>query len=173
MRAIRTTYQGVQFDSKLESQWARFYDALDMPWQYEKAKVELAPDLRYIPDFWLPSLRLWHETKGTIVNDGAGLLMIRKCTLLAEKTRFPAILTFDTPINARCALFLPSGEMHTQSHLGMCPVCGALGMLIRNGSQRFVICPHPNKRGLTLLEERHRRRTIYNAAISCTRRTSC
>lgn len=164
MRAIRTTYQGVKFDSKLESTWARFFDALGIPWVYEKQKIELAPDLRYIPDFWLPTLRLWHETKGTIVNDAAGILMIRKCELLSKKTGYPVALTFDTPMNARCALFLPNGAMHTHAHFGMCPICGNLGVLIRDGSCRFVICPHPNKRGFTLEEQLFYRRAIYNAA---------
>lgn len=167
MRAIRTIYQGVQFDSKLESIWARFYDLLKMPWQYEKEKIELAPDLRYIPDFWLSQLRLWHETKGTIVNDKAGLLMLRKCRLLASLTNYPAILTFDTPINMRCAVFLPNGEMYSNAYIGMCPVCGALGVLIRDGALRYIICPHPNGRGLTLRGQRFYRRAIYNAAISC------
>lgn len=164
MRAIRTIYQGIQFDSKLETQWARFYTALHMPWIYEKEKVELADDLRYIPDFWLDSLGLWHETKGTIVNDAAGLLMLRKCTLLAAKTGYPVALTFDTPINMRCAVFLPTGEMHTQAHFGMCPVCGALSILIRDGSKRYVICPHTNGRGLTIENSSFYRRAIYDAA---------
>lgn len=47
IRAIPTTYQGVTFRSRLESQWARLLDALAWRWTYE-------PDLQaglVIPDF--------------------------------------------------------------------------------------------------------------------------
>lgn len=47
IRAIPTTYQGVNFRSRLESQWARLLDALSWRWTYE-------PDLQaglVIPDF--------------------------------------------------------------------------------------------------------------------------
>lgn len=163
MKAIRTEYQGITFDSKLETQWARFYDLLSIPWEYEKEKIELAPGLRYIPDFWLSTLHIWHEMKGTIVNDAAGLLMTRKCLLLAQQTNAPVALTFASPMNARCALFLPDGSMTTHARFGMCPICGALGLIYHQHKDRFVICTHPYSR-LTLRNEQQRRRAIYDAA---------
>jgi hypothetical protein len=45
---IPTTYVNIRFRSRLEAQWAAFFDLLSWPWEYEPS------DLRgYIPDFIL------------------------------------------------------------------------------------------------------------------------
>ncbi len=33
--AIPTNYKGLLFRSRLEAQWAHFFDDLDWPWEYE------------------------------------------------------------------------------------------------------------------------------------------
>jgi len=48
-----TTYKNVQFKSKLEAQWAEFFDALNLPWQYEKDKIALPDGTYYVSDFTL------------------------------------------------------------------------------------------------------------------------
>lgn len=48
MRAIPTTYAGVNFRSRLEARWAAFFDLLGWSWEYEP--IDLAG---YIPDFIL------------------------------------------------------------------------------------------------------------------------
>jgi hypothetical protein len=41
-----------------------FFDAVPVAWSYEPEGFELAGGQRYLPDFWLPELRLWLEVKG-------------------------------------------------------------------------------------------------------------
>lgn len=45
---IPTEYRGVMFRSRLEARWARMFDALAWPWQYEPIDLN-----GYIPDFVL------------------------------------------------------------------------------------------------------------------------
>jgi hypothetical protein len=54
VRPIQTRYKGCHFRSRLEARWAVFFDALGVPWEYEKEGYEL-PGGRYLPDFWLPT----------------------------------------------------------------------------------------------------------------------
>ena len=48
-RGIPTIYKGLLFRSRLEAQWAHFFDQLQWPWQYEPIDLD-----GYIPDFVLP-----------------------------------------------------------------------------------------------------------------------
>jgi hypothetical protein len=46
--AIPTAYRGLLFRSRLEAQWAHFFDGLSWPWEYEPFDLN-----GYIPDFVL------------------------------------------------------------------------------------------------------------------------
>jgi len=48
-QAIPTLYKGIRFRSRLEATWARFFDELQWPWEYEPVDLN-----GYIPDFILP-----------------------------------------------------------------------------------------------------------------------
>lgn len=63
LKAIETSYAGCRFRSRTEARWAVFFDALGIPWEYEKEGYEL-PSGWYLPDFWLPEDQLWVEIKG-------------------------------------------------------------------------------------------------------------
>lgn len=69
-RPIETEYGGCRFRSRLEARWAVAFDALGEPWLYEPQGYELTlvkhrTQRRYLPDFYLPSRRLWVEVKGS------------------------------------------------------------------------------------------------------------
>lgn len=53
MKAIPTTYRGTLFRSKLEAQWAEFFDMNGVKWLYEVQGYEFG-GVRYLPDFLLP-----------------------------------------------------------------------------------------------------------------------
>ena len=48
MNAIPTHYNGINFRSRLEAKWARFFDLLGWNWDYEPVDFD-----GYIPDFYL------------------------------------------------------------------------------------------------------------------------
>lgn len=72
LKAIETTYKGYRFRSRLEARWAVFFDALGVPWEYEKQGYDLGPNGWYLPDFWLPQQDCWIEIKPDRPGDTEG-----------------------------------------------------------------------------------------------------
>jgi hypothetical protein len=62
-KAIETSYKGYRFRSRLEARWAVFFDTLRMRWEYEKEGFDLGEAGWFLPDFWLPEMRVWFEVK--------------------------------------------------------------------------------------------------------------
>ena len=68
LKAIETVYKGYRFRSRLEARWAVFFEEAGIEWEYEKEGYELPWEgqvIRYLPDFWLPTLDCFAEVKGT------------------------------------------------------------------------------------------------------------
>ena len=63
MQAIETIYNDYRFRSRLEARWAIFFDALGVEYTYEPEGYDLGENGYYLPDFWLPKLKLWVEIK--------------------------------------------------------------------------------------------------------------
>lgn len=63
IKAIETVYRGYRFRSRLEARWAVFFDTLHIDFDYEPEGYDLAEAGYYLPDFYLPDLRLWVEVK--------------------------------------------------------------------------------------------------------------
>lgn len=63
MRPIETTYREVKFRSRLEARWARFFDAMEYAWLYERMPVILGDGTSYTPDFFLPKQGCYIEVK--------------------------------------------------------------------------------------------------------------
>ena len=63
IKAIPTTYNGIEFSSRFESEVAMLLDNMGLVWQYEP-KSFLLPGGHYMPDFFVPSLSLWVESRG-------------------------------------------------------------------------------------------------------------
>ncbi len=63
---LETVYNGYRFRSRLEARWAVFFDTLGLRYEYEKEGFVFGDGERYLPDFWLPELRLWYEVKGEV-----------------------------------------------------------------------------------------------------------
>lgn len=77
LKAIKTMYKGIEFRSKLEAQWAVFFDACGADWLYEPEGFELPDGTWYIPDFLLRGVGgrvpgegdLWIEVKGVMTDE--------------------------------------------------------------------------------------------------------
>lgn len=74
MKAIETTYDGHRFRSRLEARWAVFFNALNIPYEYEpqgflvySGPGRTQEKVAYLPDFYLPSIGIWAEVKGRII----------------------------------------------------------------------------------------------------------
>ena len=63
IRAIETEYNGYRFRSRLEARWAFFFRAINLDYEYELEGFQM-DDIRYLPDFYIPSIDRWLEIKG-------------------------------------------------------------------------------------------------------------
>ena len=92
MKAIETIYNGYRFRSRLEAKWAVFFDALGIPYEYEKEGYDL-DGTHYLPDFWLPVQQRWIEIKGQEPTAEE----LRKVDLLECGTGYPSCLFWGLP----------------------------------------------------------------------------
>lgn len=101
IQAIETMYKGYRFRSRLEARWAVFFDAADIPWEYEKQGFTLSNGSQYLPDFWIPlradsafpGAGYWLEIKGQSPSDGEK----ERCRLLAVGTGHCTYLVSGAP----------------------------------------------------------------------------
>lgn len=63
MEPLPTHYRGIHFRSRLEAKWACLFDSLEISYEYEPQTFQIEPTLSYLPDFWLPSQKIWVEIK--------------------------------------------------------------------------------------------------------------
>ena len=63
IKPIETKYNGFRFRSRLEARWAVFFDMIGLKYEYEVEGFEMN-GIRYLPDFYIPSLDRWFEIKG-------------------------------------------------------------------------------------------------------------
>jgi hypothetical protein len=61
--AKHTWYGENWFRSKLEAQWAVFFDQLGLSWSYEPETFEFENGEKYKPDFWIEDWRCYVEIK--------------------------------------------------------------------------------------------------------------
>jgi hypothetical protein len=95
IKAIETKYKGYRFRSRLEAKWAVFFDALGIEWEYEKEGYVLPDGTWYLPDFWLPLVRMWAEVKPTAFS----LKELEKAKALALGTGYDCLLLIGVPQN--------------------------------------------------------------------------
>lgn len=95
LKAIETRYKGYRFRSRLEARWAVFFDALGVAWEYEKEGFELGALGWYLPDFWLPQVRMWAEVKPEPFTESERL----KCEALAQGSKRSCLMLIGLPEN--------------------------------------------------------------------------
>ncbi len=62
IKPIETKYNGFRFRSRLEARRAIFFDMIGLKYEYEVEGFEMN-GIRYLPDFYIPSLDRWFEIK--------------------------------------------------------------------------------------------------------------
>lgn len=105
---LATHYAGIAYRSRTEARWATFFDAVGIRFNYEWEGFGLDAGW-YLPDFWLPDLKMFFEVKGKEPTDDES----RKCAELADRRRCDVILAPGPPkLCAEMLLFMPDvGEM--------------------------------------------------------------
>lgn len=166
--AIETKYKGYRFRSRLEARWAVFFDALGLPWEYEKEGYALGTglheinedfevdpraqigDLAYLPDFWLPTLTLrgleprgiFLEIKGREASDEEQ----EKCQRLGKLTGHGVALVVGLPdetgVFEQFLQIWPWWDCDMR--LMRCHTCKEVKLEFPEGS--YEICPKCGKR---------------------------
>lgn len=127
--SIRTQYGGVEFRSKLEAGFAELFDVARIDWEFEPEGFNLA-GLWYLPDFWLPDLRIFVEVKGILDANAE-----EKATRLAEAAKENNITVLIVQKLRPCAIpglsqryiagtLVSDGQLFEAAMiLARCPVC--------------------------------------------------
>lgn len=68
LKAIETKYNGYRFRSRLEARWAVFFDSVGIKYRYETEGYNLN-GIYYLPDFYLPDLKIFVEVKGSMTDE--------------------------------------------------------------------------------------------------------
>lgn len=137
MKAIKTTYLGTVYRSRIEARWAIFLDEMGINFEYEKEGFELKDGTPYLPDFYLPEENYYLEIKGTKYSDKES----SKASLLAEESETVVFILFGGIPNYRkikdhCHCFKPN--FWDNNYLWCkCPCCGKLGLEFEGRSNRL------------------------------------
>jgi hypothetical protein len=134
MQAIKTRYKGILFRSKLEAEWAKFFDSLLMPWAYEPEGFVFDDGTKYLPDFWLPDAKQWFEVKGVL--DEVDKHKIEK---LGTESQHDVIVGYS---NGRVNMFDVGWESTAWDipFLNQCPVCQKKCFITPWGSYHCRCC---------------------------------
>lgn len=92
VRPIETRAYSHRFRSRLEARWAVAFTEARIEWQYEPEGFNL-PIGPYLPDFWLPQVRMWAEVKPDRPTDQE----LRKAHDLANASGRPVLLLIGQP----------------------------------------------------------------------------
>lgn len=90
---LPTQYGGVMFRSRLEARWAVYFDLEKIEWIYEPEGFDLPELGRYLPDFYLPEVRMYAEVKPDKFTKDE----LYKCMTLAEVTKRECLILEGLP----------------------------------------------------------------------------
>lgn len=93
IKPIPCVVSGVEYRSKLEGQWAAFFETLGVRFEYEPEAFRI-DERNYLPDFYLPSVRdgLWIEVKPKMTKPA-----LKLCQILAEAIGQQVLLLVGSP----------------------------------------------------------------------------
>jgi hypothetical protein len=147
--AIETKYKGYNFRSRLEARWAVFFDALEIPWQYELEGYDLGVHGKYLPDFFLPTVYLrsmkskgvWLEIKPIFPEDE-----VEKFQELGNVTGIPVAIAVGMPMIGGCGVDPSESQLYQISpwwdncmQWMCCPACCAVK--IEYAESNYEFCP--------------------------------
>jgi len=105
-KAIETIYKGYRFRSRNEARWSIFFNSLSIKFEYEPEGFIL-PSGRYLPDFWLPQVKMYAEVKS--VNFSKHELAL--ASELYQATGYEVLLLVGTPDGILYPAFTNKGNI--------------------------------------------------------------
>lgn len=170
IKAIRTTYKGIEFRSRTEARWALYFDELGIPWEYEREGYELAAGW-YVPDFWLPRQEIWWEVKGQHPTEKE-IAMAHELAAVEGHNVYIAVGGPSEQANSDGAFVLDEhpGVWNVSQRWAECLICGRLGVVFGGQPEWRQMCGHPenvpHNRSYEIAESR------MDRAIEATKRQS-
>lgn len=138
LKAIPTTYHGIEFRSKLEAKYAQAFDRLGIVWEYEGHGFRFDDGTYYCPDFYMPNIDTYFEVKG--VMDTASE---RKLNMLAAEKKNVVVGKPNGNIVTNLAGMWGMGwQDEDKSGLGQCSKCGAWHFMNTVDSYKCPSCGH-------------------------------
>jgi hypothetical protein len=101
--AIRTTYNGRVYRSRLESGVALTLDQLGIKFQHEPSSFLLDDGTHYMPDFWCPQIRLWIEVRGYATPKSERQIEVFGQAIMAGRLRPDKMMMAAPPPVQECA----------------------------------------------------------------------
>lgn len=135
IQPLKSLYNGHVFASKLEAQWATFFDLMGIQYGYEIEGWEVATGVWYTPDFALD--RCYVEVKHFNYDDDD---VTEKMGLLVAEIRVPGVIVYGDPYEHIAVLYEPSDMLecgfvrHVASFLNL---YGAVGAAIAARQAKF------------------------------------
>jgi hypothetical protein len=124
-RAIETNYRGYRFRSRTETRWAVFFDAAGIAWQYEAEGYNLGGRY-YLPDFFLPELKVFVEVKPAKEATEQAAPLLRA---LAEASGCRTLFAIGAPGVDNDKPFLECSNFANEvwrPAIGQCPFCNRI-----------------------------------------------
>ena len=123
-QAQKTTYNGIEFRSKLEAKTAQALDNLGIEYEYEPQGYQLSNGMWYRPDFWLPYAGEFIECKGVMKNED-----MAKIVGLVKDTDAPVVvISYNNSMLVSVDVDDPSNKFNicTGDEIGLlkCAECG-------------------------------------------------
>lgn len=137
IKSTPTKYNGHNFRSRLEARWAVYFDTIGIEWWYEMEGYQL-PSGWYLPDFWLPQVKMFAEVKPTKFTE----LEFTKAKELVEGTGYECILLDGVP-DERTFLFVSNDfDDHFSDYLAdkMCDCALSMYHDYPRNEARFYSC---------------------------------
>lgn len=106
IKPINTEFQGYNFRSRLEARWAVFFSTLGWDYMYEPAGFVLPSGEKYLPDFYLPKLRVWVEVKVDFLE----IFDFKRATELVKGTRVPLLILDSDPSYKMHSMIVPDNS---------------------------------------------------------------
>ena len=153
----QTIFDGHVFRSRTEARWAIFFNEMQLAYTYEPNCYEfpLSPHsvllathpsktIKYIPDFFIPSLQVFIEIKPHVPNT----IECIKAFLLAEQTSLPVFVCWDLK-KMHTVAFFPDGRIELEYTFKQCTACNTINITDLRALRASCVCClhthiHPN-----------------------------